>query len=229
MKGLSRQIGITVLLLAMVGVTLWVWQQREPPEAAKSLSPLSPADIPSDLGLEIAGVNGLIIRSNGKKQWELTAKKIAVSKDKTLIEVDDLQKAAYFRAGKEVLNLSASRLRFNSQSRNLEIIGNVRLNTIHGLILTTSRVLWDSGKRRITCPKAVEARVKRLFFKTVFVSFEPDTARLTCPREVRMTFGMGGFMRANRLSANLTTEIVDLTGSVFCKARIGKLKMPFSL
>jgi hypothetical protein len=213
----------------MVGVTVWVWKSREPLPRQASLPPLAPEDIPTDLGLEIKGVNGLIIRSKGKKEWELTAKKITISKDKSLIEVEGLQKAAYFRDDREVLNLSADRLRFNSLSRNLELIGHVRLTTLHGLLLTTSRVLWDSGKRRILCPEGVEAGIKRLLFKTDFLSFDPRRGIVDCPQEVRLTFGRGGFMRARRLSANLFTEMVDMSGGVYCRARVGKLKIPFSL
>lgn len=217
-----------ILTLAAIVVTVVVWWQREHPGGgAPRLLP--PGKAPSDLGLEVAGVNGLIIRANGKKQWELTAKKITVSKHRDLIEVKDLSRAIYYRNEKPLLTFSAKRLRFNLETRNLEITGQVSVQSIHGLMMTTSLVRWDAAHRKLVCPRGVEARVKRLAFKTNLVILTPDSDRLTCPNPVRVTFGGGGFLRANRLVANLASETVEMIGGVFCKARIGPLKLPFSL
>lgn len=229
MRSQARK-AITLLTICVVGFVLgfWVWRQRDQ-WSKQSLQPLRPENVPPNLGLDVEGVNGLVIRAHGKKQWELTAKKIRISKDRSLIQVEGLTKAVYYREEKPILTLAAKHLRFNSESRNLEISGGVWIQTIHSLNITTSFVRWIAAEKRILCPRGASASVKGLVFKTSLVSFFPETNRLECPRSVRVAFGRGGFMQADRLTADVATETVDLIGNIFCRARVGRLKMPFSL
>ncbi len=156
----------------------------------------------------------LVVRSKGKKIWELRAEKVTLSKDEQILKVEGLKKAVLYRKGKPALTATADRAVANNRTKNVTLEGNVRLVTSEGLLIKTDRVEWRARERKLLCPGPIIASTKDFTLSTYHVALYADKKLLVCPSPVKAWTPDGGRLKARRLKAELDKGIITLEGEV---------------
>ncbi len=95
------------------------------------------------------GFEGTVISgwSEGKKQWEIKAKKIKVTKDERWTEFFDIFEGKFFKDKEVVGNFSAREGRWDKITNNLEISGSVQLKNKDTEIEGEGFIYTGSDKR----------------------------------------------------------------------------------
>lgn len=121
---------------------------------------------------------------NGKKQWQIKARKTMVSADQRFTKFEDIQEGVFYDKGKEKIFFSATEAYYDSLMKSLRIEGNIVVRSKDGTALRVDKLEWDGVKER-----------------------------LTSPGKVTLSFTKGSFVGA-RLVADAKLEQVDMLGGV---------------
>lgn len=183
---------------------------------------------PAQPDIEAKGIHELIVRERGHKVWLLRADKVKVGAEPSIVVVDGLREATYFRNDQPVMTLSASMLRLNRKTRNLALSGQIRVTTPQGLNLQTQTVFWSASKKQIWCPGKVVAVIGGMFFQTKGLRFYPERHRVECSSAVLVSWS-NSELRADRLTLDIESQVADLAGNVFMKTHMATIAAPFSL
>jgi len=104
------------------------------------------------LRLEDAELSG---RSNGRKAWRFRAKVVEVSQDRSQTTFTNLDKGIVYDSEKPAMRLSASKLTYNSFSRDIVGQGRIRVTANNNISIGTELLTWSSSGRRLICPGPV--------------------------------------------------------------------------
>lgn len=98
---------------------------------------------------------------NGKKQWEIKAKKTWVSSDQRYTKFEDIREGVFYEDGKERIYFSATEAYYDSIVKTLKIEGNIVARSNDGTELRVEQLLWDGVKEKLTSPGKVTLRFKK--------------------------------------------------------------------
>jgi len=98
---------VAFLLLVAIGVGWWFWLRSRPSEPSAAAKPSEPPQLQP--GITMEGVEGLILRREGRKTWELFVDIITLDKNQTQATARGIRKAIYYdEKGKPLLWFSAA-------------------------------------------------------------------------------------------------------------------------
>lgn len=83
----------------------------------------------------------------GKKQWQIKAEYVEVSKDRRITTFHKIISGYFYKDKKEVLIFKGEKAVYDSLTSNLEISGNIEIVSKENLILNTSYLFWDANKK----------------------------------------------------------------------------------
>jgi len=140
-------------LLALIGIglivsaVLLVFFYRSstptpPPQTPPETTPSEPAD--SSLG-----VIHQVFTKNGRVEWILDASEAHQMKEQHLVELENISAVYYFKNNQEV-RLTADRGYWHTNSNNVEVLGNVVVNTQGYRMITDSMNLRHKNKYMFT-------------------------------------------------------------------------------
>lgn len=150
-------------LLAIVGIglilttLLLIYFFRSPaPPAATQAPPTETSTEPADSSL---GVIHQVFTKNGRTEWVLDASEANQMKEQNLIELKNLSAIYYFPEGREV-RMTADRGYWHTDSNNVEVLGNVVVNS--------------QGYRMISDSMNLRYQKRYLFTNDQVLIFGPD-------------------------------------------------------
>lgn len=96
----------------------------------------------------------------GKKEWEIEAGRISLAKDRKKTVFEQIKKMVIFKDNEPNLNIRLNECIADMGSKNIELIGEVVIETKGGDILKGNRFFWNSEEETLTSLEPVEIMVK---------------------------------------------------------------------
>ncbi|MDF2441590.1 MAG: hypothetical protein JWN98_2574 [Abditibacteriota bacterium] len=207
---LSRRLAVRVALgLAVLPLTglLLQWLRDEDAGVTVIDTSLRPS-------LEAFGAQSIIVRDKGRKVWEFSADRITWSADHRFATATNLRRGVLFRDGKPFLTVSAARVVLNQESRNWEASGQLQASGPHGFSLSTQRATWSHQRERLSCPEAVQAKVRGMTIETRDIFYEAKTGQLKCPQPVQVRSAQAIIQGGRDVVADIRTRRVEFRSGV---------------
>jgi len=189
---------VAFLLLVAIGVGWWFWLRSRPSEPSAAAKPSEPPQLQP--GITMEGVEGLILRREGRKTWELFVDIITLDKNQTQATARGIRKAIYYdEKGKPLLWFSAQTLLYNANTGEVTLTGEIRVEARlpkdRMLVGRATQAVWHERKRLLEVWDA-QGEVGETRFLVRRIRYNPDTTvlegleqvvvftprtRLTCP------------------------------------------------
>jgi lipopolysaccharide assembly outer membrane protein LptD (OstA) len=221
-------IGIAaVLVIAVVG--FWVWRSYSPP--VPHPSPLAQKQLPKlEPGMTLEGVEGLVLRREGRKTWELFVDIITLDKNQTQATAEGIRKAIYYdEKGKPLLWFSASSLVYNGNTGEVTLTGDIqveaRLPKGKMLVGKATQAVWHERQRILEIWDG-QGQVGDTRFLVRRIRYNPDTTVLEALEQV-VVFTPKARLVCPIVRANLTTKYLIAMPPVQLSVFAQKSPTPF--
>lgn len=196
------------LLLVVVGVGGWgLWKRLRPPspegEAAER-----------EAGQPLVSLHESVIQQGGAGGggWRLLVERMDLEAGGRSVSASGLREGLIYDAqGRPVLRISAGRAVYNTQRRDFEVSGGVKVVSHQGAIITTERVLWLPDQQILRCPSAVTLRAEGLTVTTDTLDLHVAEEIVKSSAQVRMRTEHGRLTGRN-LTYNLKTGDYTMDG-----------------
>jgi len=132
---------------------------------------------------------GLVVgMKEGKKEWEIEADKISLAKDRKKTIFEQIKKMVIFKDDEPNLNIQLNQCIADMGSKNMELVGDVVIETKEGDILKGDRFFWDSREETLNSLDSVEVMVKenKITADQLYTDSELNNLKLT--GNVKVTF-----------------------------------------
>jgi len=96
----------------------------------------------------------------GKKEWEIEADKISLGEDRKKTIFENISKAVIFKNNQPHLKIQLTKCIADMGSNNMELFGDVVIESEEGDILKGNRFLWDSKGEKLSSIEPVEVITK---------------------------------------------------------------------
>jgi lipopolysaccharide assembly outer membrane protein LptD (OstA) len=218
---------IAVLLIAAIG--FWVWRSfsspvpRPPSLAEKEQPKLEP-------GMTLEGVEGLVLRREGRKTWELFVDIITLDKNQTQATAQGIRKAIYYdEKGKPLLWFSARSLVYNGNTGEVTLTGDIqveaRLPKGKMLFGKATQAVWRERQRILEIWDG-QGQVGDTRFLVRRIRYNPDTTVLEAFEQV-VVFTPKARLVCPMVRANLTTKYLIALPPVQLSVFAQKSPTPF--
>ena len=124
----------------------------------------------------------------GKKEWEIDADEISLGKYRNKTIFEKIKRAVIFKDNQPNLKVKAKKCIAEMDSKNMELIGNVVIETEKGDILKGERFYWNSEEEKLTSLEPVEAMVKENKITADQLSTDVELNVLELQGNVKVTF-----------------------------------------
>jgi len=132
---------------------------------------------------------GLVVgMKEGKKEWEIEADRISLAKDRKKTIFEQIKKMVIFKDNEPNLNIQLNQCIADMGSKNMELVGDVVIETKEGDILKGDRFFWDSREETLNSLDPVEVMVKenKITADQLYTDSELNNLKLT--GNVKVTF-----------------------------------------
>lgn len=137
---------------------------------------------------------------NGKKQWQIKARKAWVSADQRYTKFEDIYEGIFYEDGKERVYFSATEAFYDAILKSLKIEGKIVARTNDGTELQVEKLLWDGIKEKLTSP----GKVMLTFKKGTFIG-----ARLVADAKLEQVDMLGGVAGTLRVEEKRIQDVVQ--------------------
>ena len=124
----------------------------------------------------------------GKKEWEIEADKISLAEDRKKTIFEKIKKAVIFKDDEPYLNIQLNKCIADMGSKNMELVGDVVIETKEGDILKGDRFYWDSEEETLASLKPVELIVKENNITADWLVSDVELNKLELQGNVKVTF-----------------------------------------
>ncbi|MCS7265066.1 MAG: hypothetical protein NZ805_09565 [Armatimonadetes bacterium] len=160
-------------------------------------------------GMTLEGVEGLVLRREGRKTWELFVDVITLDKNQTQAIAQGIRRAIYYgERGKPLLWFSAQNLVYNAETGEVTLTGNIqveaRLPKGKMLVGRATQSVWSERKRILEIWDG-QGQVGETRFLVRHVRYNPETTILEAFEQV-VVFTPKARLVCPMLRTNLTTR-----------------------
>jgi len=124
----------------------------------------------------------------GKKEWEIEADKISLAEDRKKTIFEKIKKAVIFKDDEPYLNIQLNKCIADMGSKNMELVGDVVIETKEGDILKGDRFYWDSEEETLASLEPVELIVKENNITADWLVSDVELNKLELQGNVKVTF-----------------------------------------
>jgi hypothetical protein len=193
-------------LAALAAVQLTRWLDDVGEKAASGEDRSTPS-------IEIVNAQSIVLREDGRKVLEVSARRITVSPDHRFADAWQVSKGVLFRDGQPFLQLQAEKVRINQLTRDLMATGLVKAHGPDGFSLRTQRADWTHEKKLLDCPQPVQATLRGVRVATSRAAYDATRRRLNCPQPVRAVWH-GTTFTARNATYDAPTNELHCSGAV---------------
>jgi len=217
---------VAVLVIAAIG--FWAWRSLTPSSQPPIVTEREPRKL--EPGITLEGVEGLVLRREGRKTWELFVDIITLDKNQTQATAQGIRKAIYYdEKGKPLLWFSAQNLVYNANTGEVTLTGDIqveaRLPKGKMLVGKATQAVWHERKRILEIWDG-QGQVGETRFLVRRIRYNPDTTVLEAFEQV-VVFTPKARLVCPMVRTNLTTRYLialpPVQLSVFAKSP----KVPF--
>jgi len=132
---------------------------------------------------------GLVVgMKEGKKEWEIEADRISLAKDRKKTIFEQIKKMVIFKDNEPNLNIKLNQCIADMGSKNMELVGDVVIETKEGDILKGDRFFWDSREETLNSLDSVEVMVKENKITADQLYTDSELNNLKLAGNVKVTF-----------------------------------------
>ena len=133
----------------------------------------------------------LVEEKQGRRTWELEAKSVHQYEEQNVMTLDGVKVTFYAKEGKSFV-VTGRTGKFHQDSRNMELAGDVMLESNEGYRLKTQSVSYDHAQKMVVSsdPVEIEGDLFRLTGKGMLVDMEAKTFKIL--NQVKTQWKMGG-------------------------------------
>ncbi|MDR7435172.1 MAG: LPS export ABC transporter periplasmic protein LptC [Armatimonadota bacterium] len=153
----------------------------EPPQ--KAPAPASPAESPAVAQVEGGQFSG--VDEKGRKQWEVRARVVSLDSSRERATLQNPTGILY-REGRAVLRFRADQGHVDMQAREVELLGNVQMESAEGRRLRAQKVTWSEKAAKITASGEVFLSEGKLTVRADFLESDPDLTKTRLVGNVRV-------------------------------------------
>ncbi len=165
---------ISILLVGGI-VLLWVWVNLKW-KAAKEEDIPKVSTLSADMQMEKIR---FVEDKQGRKTWELEAKSAQQYQDQNIMTLEDVKVTFYSKDGR-TFTVTGNQGKVYQDSKDLELSGDVTLNSSDGYRLKTDSVSYRNSERRVTSadPVVMEGELIRLAGRGMLIDLESKTFKV---------------------------------------------------
>ncbi len=218
---------VAVLVIAAIG--FWAWRfHSSPVPRPSSLTQKEPPKL--EPGMTLEGVEGLVLRREGRKTWELFVDIITLDKNQTQATAQGIRKAIYYdEKGKPLLWFSARSLVYNGNTGEVTLTGDIqveaRLPKGKMLFGKATQAIWHERQRILEIWDG-QGQVGDTRFLVRRIRYNPDTTVLEALEQV-VVFTPKARLVCPMVRANLTTKYLIALPPVQLSVFAQKSPTPF--
>lgn len=175
--------------------------------------------------IDAHGARSIIVREDGHKAWEFSAKRITIAPNRILATVEGVENGVIFQGGKPLWKLTAARLDANQLTRDIQAHGAVASLAGQDLSIRTPRALWKHRQKTLLCPRETRATIKDVQVSTRSASYNVATDELRCAAGVEVSSRFGT-ISAPYATAFPKARRVEFGGGVDIVMRRAALPLP---
>jgi LPS export ABC transporter protein LptC len=188
MKRLKIVILAAILLIGgVVLISLWLnLRGRGVPENRNEASKI----LKEDAKMRMETIQ-LVEDKHGRKTWELEAKSVHQYEEENVIALEGVKVTFYAKEGKSFV-VTGNRGKFFQDSRNMELVGDVMLESNEGYRLKTHSVSYDHAQKKVVSsdPVEIEGDLFHLTGKGMLVDMEAKSFKIL--NQVKTQWKRGG-------------------------------------
>lgn len=168
--------------------------------------------------MEAEGVRSIIVRKDGKKLWEFSAKSSGISSDHAYAWANGVEKGILYKNEAPFWRLTAQNVKLDQRTKDVEAKGKVGAQGPNGLKVSTRRALWSELGERLHCPEPVEATMRGVKVSSASATYDLKRDELRCVSEVKVTSDAATVI-SPRAVAHVKKGIVSFGGGVVIRIR----------
>ncbi|MCX7643130.1 MAG: hypothetical protein N2116_04920 [Armatimonadetes bacterium] len=181
-------------------------------------------------GMTLEGVEGFVLRNEGRKTWELFVDIITLDRNQTQATAQGIRKAIYYdEEGKPLLWFSAQNLVYNSNSGEVTLAGNIqveaRLPKGRMLVGKAKQAIWHERKKILEIWDG-QGQVGEIRFLVRRIRYNPETTVLEAFEQV-VVFTPKARLVCPMVRTNLTTRYLIALPPVRLTVLAEKTLAPF--
>ncbi len=207
---MRKRLLVAAGVIVVVGVVvLAVWWLRGQRLTAPPTPPTAEQPQPSKPTITLEGVEGFVLRREGRKTWELFVDLLTLDKDQTQATAQGIRKAIYYdEKGKPLLWFSARTLLYDARSGEVTLMGDIqveaRLPKGRMLVGKASQAVWRERQRLLEVWEG-QGQVGETRFLVRHIRYRPDSTVLEGLGEV-VVFTPRTRLVCPMVRTNLTTR-----------------------
>ncbi len=125
----------------------------------------------------------------GEKEWEIEADKISLSQDRKMTIFEEVKKVVIFKDSKPHLYIQLNKCIADMESKSMELVGEVVIETEEEDILKGERFYWDAEEETlVNLEPAVELIVKENKITADWLTSDVELNNLELQGKVNVTF-----------------------------------------
>jgi len=181
---------ILILILAIALSFYFIYNKGRDGSAVQTKEEIEETE--EDIVVDEAPVKieqGVVVgMKEGKKEWEIEADKISLAKDRKKTIFEKIKKVVIFKDNEPNLNIQLNQCIADMGNKNMELVGEVVIETKEGDILKGDRFFWNSEEETLASLEPVEIMVKdnKITADELYTDAELNNLELT--GNVKVTF-----------------------------------------
>ena len=181
---------ILILILAIALSFYFIYNKGRDGSAVQTKEEIEETE--EDIVVDEAPVKieqGVVVgMKEGKKEWEIEADKISLAEDRKKTIFEKIKKVVIFKDNEPNLNIQLNQCIADMGNKNMELVGEVVIETKEGDILKGDRFFWNSEEETLASLEPVEIMVKenKITADKLYTDAELNNLELT--GNVKVTF-----------------------------------------
>jgi len=181
---------ILILILAIALSFYFIYNKGRDGSAVQTKEEIEETE--EDIVVDEAPVKieqGVVVgMKEGKKEWEIEADKISLAEDRKKTIFEKIKKVVIFKDNEPNLNIQLNQCIADMGNKNMELVGEVVIETKEGDILKGDRFFWNSEEETLASLEPVEIMVKdnKITADELYTDAELNNLELT--GNVKVTF-----------------------------------------
>lgn len=185
----TKKIILIAVILTVIG--LLIYNQTIQKDQEDALSPEEAIEqVEDDIEIDEPPVKisqGAVVGiKDDKKEWMIKASNISIAEDRKKTVFNQIEKMVIYKEEEPHLNISAQQCIADMDSKDMELQGNVRIETKEGDFLTGEKILWHSDDQRLSSQEKVELKVDDHHIIAGALSTNMELTRLQLDKRVKV-------------------------------------------
>lgn len=173
----------------------------------------TPRDASEEPVIEAENARSIVVRENGQKVWEFSARHIQVEAGQMFATAQDVSRGVLWSNGAPLWKLKAQHVQLNQRTRDVDASGAIQADGPHSLQVRTRHAIWTHRAATLTCPERIDATLPNVRIQSGAASYEAKSDTLRCLNDVSVE-SRAASLWSPRAVAHPKTQSIEFQGGV---------------